>query len=88
MSKKEMPPSANPYLLPLSILLAGAMIAGAILYTRWPERSPAGGAPPTATAPTASSSGESRDLMVDIAGAPRQGRATARLMLIEFSDYQ
>ncbi len=85
MSRREIPPSANPSILPLAILLSGAMIAGAILYTQWPGRS--GGAPPTATAPTASS-GESRELMIDIAEAPRRGRATARLTLIEFSDYQ
>jgi len=74
-------------MLPLAILLSGAMIAGAILYTQWPGRS--GGAPPTATAPApAAPSGESREVMVDIAEAPRRGRATARLTLIEFSDYQ
>jgi hypothetical protein len=84
MNKRERPPSENPYLLPLSILLSGAMIAGAILYTQWPERSPSGGPSPTATAPPA----EPRDLVVDIADAPRRGRAAARLVLIEFSDYQ
>lgn len=87
MSRKEIPPLANPYILPLAILLSGAMIAGAILYTQWPGRS--GGALPTATAPApAASPGESREVVVEIAEAPRRGRATAPLMLIEFSDYQ
>ncbi|MCS6817465.1 MAG: hypothetical protein N2443_09475 [Blastocatellia bacterium] len=89
MSKKEIPPLGNPYALPLSILLAGAMIAGAILYTQWPRRSPTGNAPPTATAPAPTASPtEPREVMVNIAEAPRQGRPTARLTLVEFSDYQ
>ncbi len=92
MSKKEAPPPVHSHWLPLSILLSGVMIAGAILYTQWPERSPSSegaSAPPAAsTPPRPAPPEEPREIWVNIAEAPRRGRPTARLTLIEFSDYQ
>ena len=96
LSEAEKPPAANPYLVPLSILVAGLVIAGAVVYSRGQITLPLGA--------NAGNSGQGKN---DLAGNPPspennqgpvafnitqddhvRGDFSSPVTLVEFSDFE
>jgi protein-disulfide isomerase len=73
--------SYNHYLIPASIVIAGALIAGAVVFTS-PVMAP-GTTPITATSDTPSAV----EISYDVDGFPVLGSADAPVTIVEYSDY-
>jgi protein-disulfide isomerase len=88
--KKKSQNTGSSFWLPFAIVLAGALVAGAVLFKDQLTGRPAGKAAPedvnvlgeTAT-PTPAS-----DLKVNLENVPMLGEATASVTIVEFSDFQ
>lgn len=73
----------NKILIPLSIIITGVIIGGAIIFSNR-EKDPVGNNQPTRETP-------SRDTLageISIEGEPVLGDASAPIMLVEFSDFE
>ncbi len=87
--RKEYRP--NPFLIPLSIIVAGAIVAGAILYNGRAANIANATSLAAATATTATptqAAVSTQTYTVSLADANTQGNANAKVAFIEFSDYQ
>lgn len=74
----------NPYVIPVSILVAGALIAGAVLYT-----SRSGSAVPQGQSAAAVEAGSSASAMQDLSDDdPFLGNPDAPVTIVEFGDFQ
>ena len=78
--------NSNPYTVPFSIVLAGVIIAGAIMFTRnndsvapTKKLAQAGDAAPTATA---------ADIKAVESNGPVLGKSDAPITIVEFADFQ
>lgn len=94
--KKEIPPQPNAYLIPLSIIIAGAMIAGAIIYAgrsgESGQASNSGQAPAGKTEQRAGSAAAAdapdRRVSASADDDPVLGNPNAPVTIIEFSDFR
>ena len=82
--KPEKPQAPNPYMIPVSIVIAGALIAGAVLYTiRSDEGAPKG------QSATVAEAGDQRSAAQDLADDdPLLGNPDAPVAIVEFGDFQ
>ncbi len=79
------PAPQHPYAIPLSIIIAGALIAGAVAYTNTGRNQPI--RPDTASAGTAAG-GVVADPKIIAANAPFLGDPQAPVTVVEFGDFQ
>lgn len=74
----------NPYVIPFSIIVAGALIAGAVVYSN--------NSGPSGTLPTAQVGGAVAEAPADLtdleADGPVLGNPAAPVTIVEFADYQ
>lgn len=75
----------NPYVIPGAILIAGALIAGAVVYTNRPGGSPAASVRETAAGAAAGTAEVRGDLADD---DPFLGSPEAPVTIVEFADFQ
>lgn len=76
-------PAHGPFIVPAAIIVAGALIAWAIVYTRAPRPAP------SASSGTAAVSGEAQTPVQNLADDdPTLGNPQAPVLIVEFGDFQ
>ena len=77
--------TANPYVIPVSILIAGGLIAGAVLYSNGWSTGSAPSGPQSAAVAGQAGTVSAKDLIDD---DPAIGDPEASLTIVEFADFQ